>query len=98
MYNYKIKKDHSGVLQLDKLHGNTNWMPAAKVEIDLLAMYKVLVDMGRGTPTPKDHQKFQVQLVNALKHCDKDKPRLLPYGDFTYVPPNKTKPHCLLTD
>ncbi|CAJ1955873.1 unnamed protein product [Cylindrotheca closterium] len=98
MYKYKIKKDHNGVLQLDKLHGNTNWMHAAKVEIDLLAMYKDLVDMGRGTPTPKDHQKFRVQLVNALKHCDKHKPRLPPYGDFTYVPANKTKPHCLLTD
>ncbi|CAJ1941676.1 unnamed protein product [Cylindrotheca closterium] len=58
MYNYKIQKDHNGILQLNKLHGNANWMHATKVKIDLLAMYKVLADMGRGTPTPKDHQKI----------------------------------------
>ncbi|CAJ1953794.1 unnamed protein product [Cylindrotheca closterium] len=98
MYYYKIQKEHNGVLQLDKPHGNTNWKHATKVKIDLLARYKVLVDMGRGIPTPKDHQKFQVRHFNALKHCDKHKPRLLPYGDFTYIPPNKTKPYCLLTD
>ncbi|CAJ1935495.1 unnamed protein product [Cylindrotheca closterium] len=98
LYNYNIQEDHNGVLRLDKLHGNTNWKHATKVEMDLLATYKVLVDMGRGTPLPKDHQTFRVQLVNALKHFDKHKPRLLPFGDLTYVLPNKTKPSCLLTD
>ncbi|CAJ1945835.1 unnamed protein product, partial [Cylindrotheca closterium] len=98
MYYYKIQKEHNDVLQLDKPHGNTNWKHATKVKIDLLARFKVLVDMGRGIPTPKDHQKFQVRHFNALKHCDKHKPRLLPCGDFTYIPPNKTKPYCLLTE
>ncbi|CAJ1955425.1 unnamed protein product [Cylindrotheca closterium] len=94
MYNYKIQKDHNGVLRLGKFHGNINWKHATKVEMDLLATYKVLVDMGRGTPMPKDHQKFQVQLVNALKHCDKHKPRFLPYGGFTYIVPHQIKSHC----
>ncbi|CAJ1938442.1 unnamed protein product [Cylindrotheca closterium] len=58
MYGYKIPKDYNDGLRLDKLHGNTKWADATKVEMDQLAEYKVFIDLGKGTPIPKGFQKI----------------------------------------
>ncbi|CAJ1953823.1 unnamed protein product [Cylindrotheca closterium] len=86
MYGFEILKDYKDALRLDKLHGNTKWQDATKVEMDQLAKYKVFIDLGRGTPIPKGYQKIRVHLVYACKHDDRHKARLIADGHLTDVP------------
>ena len=86
MYGFEIPKDYADAIRLDRLHGNTKWQDCTKLEMDQLKEYKVFVDMGKGTPTPKGYQKIRVHLVYAVKHDGRHKARLVADGHLTEVP------------
>ena len=75
-------------VELDKLHGNTNWQDANSEEHKKLLEYEVFIDKGkfRLRNVPPGYKKIRVHTVFDVKHDFRHRARVVADGHLTDVP------------
>ncbi len=85
-YGIQIPRDYRQALELDKQNGNTLWQDATKLEMELMGVYEVFKDVGKGTPVPDGYKNIRVHLIYDVKHDGRHRARLVADGHLTDVP------------
>ena len=92
-FGFQVPRDYREATELDKLHGNTRWADAIKLELDQIDDYQTFTDKGKAifrgrdiTNAPNGHKKIRVHLVFDVKHDGRHKARLVADGHLTDVP------------
>ena len=82
-YGFQVPRNHAEAVRIDKIHGNTKWIDAEKLEIKQLMDYESFKELGKNAAVPEGYMKIPVHFVYDVKHDGRHKARLVAGGHRT---------------
>ena len=79
----QVPRNWKEAMELDAKNNSTLWHDAIKKEMDQIAEYGTLRDLGRGATAPSGYKKITVLPVFDVKHDLRHKARLVAGGHLT---------------
>jgi Reverse transcriptase (RNA-dependent DNA polymerase) len=85
-FGFKVPRDYNHAKELDKHNGNTKWMDATALELELLFDYATFEDLGHKAAPPPGYKRIQTHLIFDVKHDGCHKARMVADGHLTDAP------------
>jgi hypothetical protein len=73
-------------IELDEIHGTTQWVDVASLEMVQLDGYDCFHDQGKGVDIPKGFKNICVHLIYEVQHDGRHKAQLVADGHLTDIP------------
>jgi hypothetical protein len=81
-----VPKNRKDALAIDASNENKKWLISMDTKVEQIDKYDTFKDLGKGRPSPRDHQKIRVHFVYDVKHDLRLKSCLVVEGNLTAPP------------